>query len=363
MSQLLKIKNSLISPQSIKSYTRRGKVNPNYIAFLDAPEPHHYPPKVEKVEYHPLPVIETTSTSSVYLRGTNLLGQSSLTGRLSASSLFGEFEPSHFASRRRISTAPLTQFQKDPSPEYHRHSTSHAYSKREHLDKIEKEFVTPTRYEPKTFGDHFARYAVKSLRLLSNMFFKEKYIHYACLLETVAAVPGMAGGMLQHLHSLRTCQNNYVIKTLLDEAENERMHLMTFIEITKPTFGERVLIALAQAAYLVDYTILYLVSPKTAHRFVGFLEEEAVLTYTNMLRDLDAGLVENVNAPAIAKAYWGLPEDAKLRDVIMVIRQDEVEHAHVNHDISNTLATEKVPSKQTTPTTPPSSSSNTATLA
>ena len=57
-------------------------------------------------------------------------------------------------------------------------------------------------------------------------FFKKKYGHRAVVLETVAAVPGMVAGMLLHLK-----YDKGWIKILLDEAANERMHLMTFIKI------------------------------------------------------------------------------------------------------------------------------------
>ena len=66
------------------------------------------------------------------------------------------------------------------------------------------------------------------------------------MLETVAAVPGMVGATLQHLKSLRRMQNDGGwIHTLLAEAENERMHLMTFIEIARAQhalqrFGARI---------------------------------------------------------------------------------------------------------------------------
>ncbi|EFA85783.1 alternative oxidase [Heterostelium album PN500] len=228
---------------------------------------------------------------------------------------------------------------KKQSPEYHRNSTLYAHTSRDKLLKIEKEFIPIERHQPQNISDNVARFAVWLLRKASNLVFKEKYIHYACVLETVAAVPGMVAGMLQHLKTLRRMEHNNWIKILLDEAENERMHLMTFMEISMPTKLERNLITLAQGAYWNAFLLFYLISPKTAHRFTGYLEEEAVITYTNMLHDLDAGKVENVEAPQIAREYWGLPDDAKLRDVILVIRQDEVDHGHVNHQLSNMIAT------------------------
>jgi ubiquinol oxidase len=73
------------------------------------------------------------------------------------------------------------------------------------------------------------------------------------VLETVAAVPGMVGGVLQHLKALRRFRDDQGwIRELLDEAENERMHLMAFIEIAKPSLFERVLILIAQGVFLTS---------------------------------------------------------------------------------------------------------------
>lgn len=57
----------------------------------------------------------------------------------------------------------------------------------------------------------------------------------------------MVGGMTRHLHSLRGMRRDYGwIHTLLEEAENERMHLMTFLELKKPTWLQRLFVVLAQ---------------------------------------------------------------------------------------------------------------------
>ena len=111
-----------------------------------------------------------------------------------------------------------------------------------------------THYKPKNFSDLVAFGFTKLLRLFADLFFKKRYGHRAVILETVAAVPGMVAGMLNHLKSLRKMQNdNGWIKTLLDEAENERMHLMTFIEIAKPSIFERFLVILVQGIFFNLY--------------------------------------------------------------------------------------------------------------
>ena len=193
-------------------------------------------------------------------------------------------------------------------------------------------------YTPKNFSDRIALIFTKFLRFLADTFFKKKYGHRAVVLETVAAVPGMVAGMLIHLKSLRKMQDDKGwIKTLLDEAENERMHLMTFIEIAKPTLVERLIILFAQFIFIIMYLIIYIVSQRTAHRIVGYFEEEAVISYTEYLKEIDNGKIKNTKAPEIAINYWNLPLNSKLKDVVQVIRDDEAGHRDVNHNFADIL--------------------------
>lgn len=195
-----------------------------------------------------------------------------------------------------------------------------------------------THVPPKTFSDRIAFGFVKMLRFFADRLFRRRYGHRAVVLETVAAVPGMVGGLLQHLDAIRKIKDDEGwIKTLLDEAENERMHLMTFIEIAKPTWFERLLIMLVQALFYNFYFFLYLFARRTAHRVVGYFEEEAVISYTHYLAEIDAGKADNVPAPQIAIDYWGLNPKARLRDFVEVIRADEAEHRDVNHGFVDTL--------------------------
>lgn len=191
-------------------------------------------------------------------------------------------------------------------------------------------------HEPKGLSDKAAYWAVKSLVVPKELFFQRRHASHALLLETVAAVPGMVAGMLLHLRSLRRFEHSGGwIRTLLEEAENERMHLMTFLEVAQPRWWERALVLAAQGVYFNAYFAAYLVSPKFAHRFAGYLEEEAVHSYTEYLKDLEAGKIENTPAPAIAIDYWRLPADAKLKDVVTVVRADEAHHRDVNHFASD----------------------------
>ena len=191
-----------------------------------------------------------------------------------------------------------------------------------------------------SLSDNVAYGLTMSFRWFADTFFAKRYGHRAVVLETVAGVPGMVAGMWNHLRSLRKMQPDERgwIKTLLDEAENERMHLMIFIEIAKPNIFERLLIMFAQFTFWHFYFILYVLFPRTAHRMVGYFEEQAVVSYTQYLDRIDKGEIENIEAPNIAKDYYDLDYDATLRDVVIAVRADEQGHADVNHKMADQLS-------------------------
>lgn len=193
--------------------------------------------------------------------------------------------------------------------------------------------------KPADMSDWVALGFTKALRLCADTIFAARYGHRAIVLETVAAVPGMVGGTITHLKCLRRmCDDKGWIATLIDEAENERMHLMTFIALARPTWFERLVILGVQWLFYLCFFALYLVSAKTAHRVVGYFEEEAVLSYTQFLKEIDEGRMEDVPAPQIAKRYWKLSDSATLRDVVLIIRADEAHHRDVNHHFADELA-------------------------
>jgi ubiquinol oxidase len=173
----------------------------------------------------------------------------------------------------------------------------------------------------------------KFFRLIADTFFAKRYGHRAVVLETVAGVPGMVAGMLLHFASLRKMKTGYGadIRELLAEAENERMHLMFFIEIAKPNWFERWLVLIAQFTFSVFYLVLYLIDRRTAHRMVAYFEEEAVYSYTEYLDLVESGAMANVPAPQLAIDYYGMSANAKLADLIKHVRADEQHHSEVNH--------------------------------
>jgi ubiquinol oxidase len=195
----------------------------------------------------------------------------------------------------------------------------------------------PIHYTPVQFSDRVALSFTKGMRFFADTFFKKRYGHRAVVLETVAGVPGMVAGMWTHLTSLRSMRVGYgpKIRTLLAEAENERMHLMTFIEIAKPNIFERYLVLVTQAIFWNFFFIIYVFFPRTAHRIVGYFEEEAVYSYTEYLKEIDEGRIANVPAPKIAIDYWKLGSDATLRDVVIAVRNDEAHHRDTNHQFAS----------------------------
>ena len=211
------------------------------------------------------------------------------------------------------------------------------------MRQVNRAAVLDSHVPPRNASDKLAFAFVKALRLVADTFFARRYGHRAVVLETVAAVPGMVGGLWQHLTALRKMRDDEGwIRTLLDEAENERMHLMTFIEIAQPSWFERFLIALVQMLFYNFYFFLYLFAPRTAHRVVGYFEEEAVISYTAYLAEVEAGRHKNVPAPQIAIDYWQLAPNARLSDVIIAVRADEAEHRDVNHGFVDELDARRV---------------------
>ena len=192
---------------------------------------------------------------------------------------------------------------------------------------------------PEGFGDRCALFFTMRLRWIADTFFAKRYGHRAVVLETVAGVPGMVAGMWNHLRSLRKMKpdDRGWIKTLLAEAENERMHLMIFIRIAKPNWFERWMIITAQFIFWHFYMFLYIFFPQCAHRMVGYFEEQACISYTEYLKEIDEGRTENIKAPKIAIDYYNLDKNATLRDVVIAVRKDEEGHRDVNHEMADQI--------------------------
>lgn len=167
-----------------------------------------------------------------------------------------------------------------------------------------------------------------------------KWLTRVIFLESVAGVPGMTAAFLRHLHSLRLMKRDKAwIETLLDEAYNERMHLLTFMKIGRPSWFTRVFVFAGQGVFCNIFFFMYLLLPRLCHRFVGYLEEEAVSTYTHLIHDLEAKRLpklDGITVPDVAQHYWPeLNQNSTFLDLVQRIRADESKHREVNHTLAN----------------------------
>ena len=187
------------------------------------------------------------------------------------------------------------------------------------------------------FSDGFARTMTSFFKFIADTFFADRYGHRAVVLETIAGVPGMIAGMWMHFKSLRSMKPGYGqhIRKMLEEAENERMHLMFFIEISKPNIFERLLVLCAQGLFGLFYFFVYVFFPRIAHRMIGYFEDEAVKSYTDYLNQIESGAVEAVRAPQLAIDYYSLDKDACLSDLVKRVREDEQHHSETNHSYAD----------------------------
>lgn len=225
----------------------------------------------------------------------------------------------------------------------------HAYWDLKDAEKIEI-----THFHPIKARDKYAFFSMKLLRYFfdfftgyrPNIMTEKLYLRRAIFLETIAGVPGMIGGMSRHFRAIRTLQDDKGwIHHLLEEAENERMHLSFFLKIRQPGKLMRASIILGQFIFITYYSMIYLISPSTGHRFIGYLEEEAVKTYTQLIQDIDNGRLKewkDMKAPDDAIEYYGLSKNAKMRDMFICIRADETNHKEYNHHFSEVKSTDLI---------------------
>eukprot|EP00986_Skeletonema_menzelii_P012863 scaffold7247_cov143-Skeletonema_menzelii.AAC.10 len=207
-----------------------------------------------------------------------------------------------------------------------------------------------THLPPVTNMDKGALFAVKCFRFgfdqatgwNRGVMTPEKILNRAIFLETVAAIPGMVAAIIRHFRSLRNMtRDGGMLNMFLEEANNERMHLLTFIRLKDPGMIFRAAVIGAQGVFATGFGLAYVASPAFCHRFVGYIEEEACLTYTKIIKAIEEAEEgselaqwKTQDAPKIAKGYWHLGDNGTVLDVMKAVRADEAEHRDVNHAVS-----------------------------
>jgi hypothetical protein len=200
---------------------------------------------------------------------------------------------------------------------------------------------------PQNFTDRLALNTAKSIRFVFDKatgweygnLTKSMILHRVIYLETIAAVPGMVAAIVRHFQSLRNMQRDGgMMQMFLDEANNERMHLLSFVRLKDPNRLFRAAVIAGQAGFGSVFLLGYMISPKFCHRFVGYIEEEACTTYTKIIEAIEAApegselaTWKTELAPRIARSYWKLGEQGNVLQLMYAVRADEAEHRDVNH--------------------------------
>ena len=227
--------------------------------------------------------------------------------------------------------------------EYLLGSKPHAYTQEE-LD------IQLTHKAPEGFTGKLSYHTVKTVRYLFDLatgwrgeIKPTNVMTRVIYLETIAAVPGMVAGILRHFKSLRAMERDGgMLNMFLEEALNERMHLLTFVKMKDPGMIMRAAVLGGQIGFGTFYGLAYVVSPKFCHSFVGYVEEEACATYTKIIKAIEEAPEgaeiakwKTELAPEIGRSYWHLGENGTVLDLMYAIRADEAEHRDVNHYASD----------------------------
>ena len=247
----------------------------------------------------------------------------------------------HF--RASVNKHPLNIPKVEAAPGDHKgRLVNHIWSE----DEIQERMGTLYMHKPQTLSDKFMHGLMRSAYHSFNFITRYqpentpvKAVEWRLLvLESVAGVPGFMAAGMRHFHSLRGLKRDHGwIHTLLEEAENERMHLLTALTMFKVGPITRGLVVAAQCLMTPLLWSIYVVNPKMMHRFVGYLEETACETYANIIRQVETeGTPLNkawseLPAPDIAKGYWQLADDALWLDALKCMFADEANHRDVNH--------------------------------
>lgn len=192
---------------------------------------------------------------------------------------------------------------------------------------------------PESLSDRVAAAIERLLTATAGALFGRRYGDRVIVLETIAAVPAMVAASLLHLKCLRQLiDDRGWVRTFMDEAENQRAHLMAFVAVARPSWAERLLIVMGQGVFYNAYFLLSLMSSRTAHRLAGYLAEQSVRGYSAYLARIESGAQDDGPAPDSAIAYWNLAPDARISDMIIAMREDEAIHRDIHHAFADALA-------------------------
>jgi len=217
-------------------------------------------------------------------------------------------------------------------------------------EELEEKMKDLHRHKPQTIADHVMNKLMYGLYHTFNFItgYDEKNPSVKAIewrlivLESVAGVPGFVAAGFRHFRSLRALQRDHGwIATLLEEAENERMHLLLCLHTFKANMLTRWMVVATQMIMTPFLMAVYAIHPKAMHRFVGYLEETACHTYLNVIKNTETpgtklyAAWNTTPAPEIAIGYYRLPSNAKWIDSLKCMMADESHHRDVNHTFAS----------------------------
>jgi hypothetical protein len=207
------------------------------------------------------------------------------------------------------------------------------------------------KHEPQGISDHLMRGVMRTMYHSFNFITGYKHENPSAesiewrliILESFAGVPGFLAAGFRHFYSIRNLKRDHgMIFTLLEEAENERMHLLTCLKMFNAGMVTRSLVIATQFGMTPFLFLVYSIHPQSMHRFVGYLEETAVETYANIVHHVETPGTQlhaawgHLEAPDIAISYWQLEEGRQSwTDALKCMLADEAHHRDVNHALAS----------------------------
>ena len=210
---------------------------------------------------------------------------------------------------------------------------------------MEHEALAITHHVPTTPGDYIALYGVRCLRWVAHRTYRDRFLHRSFPLVALAPVFPLTsvvaahfGGVVRHSHYGPAHQERS--SRLLDELHNKEMHYAAMLEFASVRPFDRCFIAVCRALCHVVYAVASLIAPRMGYRFVAYLAEEATVTLTHFVNDIDTGHIADVPATPMCVTYWAMPKGGptggcSLRDVVLRLRTDAMTHRDWNHHRAN----------------------------
>lgn len=258
---------------------------------------------------------------------------------------------------------------------------------------------------PLRLSDRLSIRFVKFMRWFGDKLYGEQFLHRAVMLKHLACVPSLSIATVDFLRVLFR-GNDFarakrgilpvvgvsgngdlggelrMARALWSVVENHCMHCDVLAAVSPPSWLNRSLILFFFVVEYLSFVVITLFSPRFSHRFAGYLSEEASVAFTHMINDIDVGKVSDIPAPHIAVRYWGIEGSsavlstptsetnnergregeekkadvdgvptaagggggavATLRDVVLLIRADEMDHRDFHHRVAEELECQKL---------------------